>query len=93
MKYAPLGKTGLNVFRLSFGASALVRRLHWTPEGFEATLRSAKAQAVLLELPIRNLTITAQGSGAKVAKAGLSNHRKLTLPAAREITLKIVFKQ
>lgn len=28
-----------------------VRRLHWTPDGLECTLRSGKAQTILLELP------------------------------------------
>jgi len=70
-----------------------VHRLHWTPERIEATLRSDKAQTVLLELPTRISTITVQGSGAKVAKAGSPNQCKLTLPVAREISVTIATKQ
>jgi len=70
-----------------------VRRLRWTPKGIEATLRSDKAQTVLLELPTRISGITVQGSGAKVAKAGSPNQRKLTLPVAREISVTIATKQ
>jgi alpha-L-fucosidase 2 len=70
-----------------------VRRLHWTPGGIECTLRSGKAQTVLLELPATISEITVQGSGAKVAKAGSPNQRRLTLPAAREVTAKITYTQ
>ncbi len=54
-----------------------VRRLHWTPDGIECTLRSGKAQTVLLELPA---AITA-------------DQRTLTLPMAQEVTVKITFKR
>jgi hypothetical protein len=69
-----------------------VRRLHWTPEGIEATLISGKAQTVLLEVPARISTITVEGRGAKVAGTELPNQRKLKLPAVQEITVKISCK-
>lgn len=70
-----------------------VRRLHWTPEGLECTLRSGKAQTVLLELPAAISAITVEGKGAKVAKSSSTNQRKLTLPEAQEVTVKISCKQ
>ena len=69
-----------------------VRRLHWTPGGAECTLRSGKGQTVLLELPAEISAITVEGKGAKAAKAAAANHRRLTLPAAQEVTLKISCK-
>ena len=69
-----------------------VRRLHWTPDGLECTLRSGKAQTVLLELPLAISAITVEGKDAKIARGGSANQRKLTLPAAREVTVKISCK-
>jgi hypothetical protein len=66
-----------------------VRRLHWNPAGIECTLRSAKDQTVLLELPGTASEVTVEGTGAKVAKAATTNQRKLTLPAGREVSVKI----
>ncbi len=54
-----------------------VRRLHWTPGGLECTLRSGKAQTILLKLPT----------------ATLADQRTLTLPIAQEVTVKITFKR
>jgi len=69
-----------------------VRRLQWNPDALEVTLRSGKAQTVLLELPAAISAITVEGKGAKVAKADSTNQRKLTLPAARDVTVKISCK-
>jgi ribosomal protein L32E len=69
-----------------------VRRLHWSPEGIECILRSGKAQTVLLELPAEISAITVEGKGAKLAKAVSANQRRLTLPAAQEVPLKISCK-
>jgi hypothetical protein len=66
-----------------------VRRLHWSPNGLEVTLRSGKAQKVVLELPWAIASISVEGSGAKVVKAGSANQRSVTLPAAQDITIKI----
>ena len=70
-----------------------VKRLHWSPDGLEATLRSGKAQTVLLELPAEISAITVEGKGAKVAKADSTRQRKLTLPAKGEVTVKICCKR
>jgi hypothetical protein len=70
-----------------------VKRLHWSPEGVECTLRSGKAQTVLLELPAAIPAITVEGKGAKVAKADSTNQRKLTLPAKGDVTVKISCKR
>jgi alpha-L-fucosidase 2 len=65
-----------------------VRRLHWSPDGIECTLRSGKAQAVLLELPADISVVTEEARGAKVAKGTSATQRKLTLPASGEATVK-----
>jgi hypothetical protein len=70
-----------------------VKRLHWSPEGVECTLRSGKAQTVLLELPAEISAITVEGKSAKVAKADSTNQRKLTLPAMQDLILRITFKR
>jgi hypothetical protein len=70
-----------------------VKRLHWSPEGVECTLRSGKAQTVLLELPAEISAITVEGKGGKVAKGTSANQRKLTLPAMQDVTLQITFKR
>jgi hypothetical protein len=70
-----------------------VRRLQWNPDGLEVTLRSGKAQTVLLELPAEISAITVEGKGGKVAKGTLANQRKLTLPAMQDVTLQITFKR
>jgi hypothetical protein len=70
-----------------------VRQLQWSPEGVEVTLRSVKAQTVLLELPAEISLITVEGKGAKVAKADSSSQRKLTLPAKGDVTVKISCKR
>ena len=57
------------------------------------TLRSGKAQKVLLELPSEISGITVEGKGAKVAKGTSPNQRKLTLPATAEVTVKISCKR
>jgi hypothetical protein len=69
-----------------------VRRLQWTPDGLEVTLRSGKAQTVLLELPAKISATTVEGKVAKVATADSTNQRKLTLPAKGEVTVKISCK-
>jgi hypothetical protein len=70
-----------------------IKRLHWSPEGVECTLRSGKAQTVLLELPAEISAITVEGKGGKVAKGTSANQRKLTLPATQEVTVKISCKR
>jgi hypothetical protein len=70
-----------------------VRRLQWNPDGLEVTLRSGKAQTVLLELPAEISAITVEGKGAKVAKADSTRQRKLTLPAKGEVAVKISRKR
>jgi hypothetical protein len=70
-----------------------VRRLHWTPEGIECALRSGKAQTVLLEFPAEISAITVEGRGAKMAKGGSANQRKLTLPATGDLAVKVSFKR
>jgi hypothetical protein len=70
-----------------------VKQLHWSPEGLEVILRSGKAQTVLLELPAEISAITAEGKGAKVAKADSTHQRRLTLPASREVIVKISCKR
>ena len=70
-----------------------VQRLQWNPDGLEVTLRSGKAQTVLLELPAEISAITVEGKGAKVAKADSTHQRKLTLPAKGEVTVKISRKR
>jgi alpha-L-fucosidase 2 len=70
-----------------------VRRLHWNPDGLECTLRSVKAQTVLLELPAAISAITVEGKGGKLAKGASANQRKLTLPAKGEVTVKISRKR
>jgi hypothetical protein len=69
-----------------------IKRLHWSPTGVQCTLRSGKAQNVLLELPSPVYKTRVQGPGAKVAKAGAANQRKLTLPASGEVTVEISFQ-
>ncbi len=69
-----------------------VRRLQWTPEGIECTLRSNKDQKVMLELPAAISAVTVDGAGAKAAEAGSANQRMLTLPAAAEVHLGISYK-
>ena len=63
-----------------------VRSLKWDEAGLEVTLRSGKAQTVVLELPAEISAITVEGKGAKVAKADSTHQRKLTLPAKGEVT-------
>lgn len=70
-----------------------VRRLQWNPDGLECTLRSGKAQKVLLELPGEISGITVEGKGAKVAKGTSANQRRLTLPATGELTVRISRKR
>ena len=69
-----------------------VRRLHWSVEGVESTLLSGKDQTITLELPADISTITVEGKGARLAKAESPNQRRLTLPAAREVTIKVACK-
>ena len=69
-----------------------VRGLHWTPTGVECVLKSGKDQTVVLDLPKAISSITAEGKGSKVAKAGNSNQRKLTLLAGRDVTVKIAWQ-
>jgi len=70
-----------------------VRRLQWNPDGLECTLRSGKAQKILLELAGEISGITVEGKGAKVAKGTSANQRKLTLPATGEVTVRISCKR
>ena len=70
-----------------------VKRLNWSPEGVECTLRSGEVQTVVLELPAEISAITVEGKGSKVAKGASANQRKLTLPAARDVTMRITFKR
>jgi len=70
-----------------------IKRLHWSPEGVECTVRSGKAQTVSLELPVALASLTVEGPGAKVAKGDSPNQRKLTLPAGRDVAVKISFKR
>jgi len=70
-----------------------VKRLHWSPEGVECTLRSGKAQTVLLQLPAEMSAIMVEGKGAKVAKADSTSQRKLTLPAKGDVTVKMSLKR
>jgi hypothetical protein len=70
-----------------------VKRLHWSPEAVECTLRSGKAQTVLLELPAEISAIIVEGKGAKVAKADSTSQRKLTLPAKGDVTVKMSLKR
>ncbi len=70
-----------------------VRRLQWTPGGVECAVRSGKDQTVLLDLPAAISGISAQGQGARIARAGAPNRRRLTLLAGREATVRIAWKQ
>ena len=70
-----------------------VRRLQWNPNGLEVTLRSGKAQTVALEIPAEISAISVAGQGARVGKGGSANQRQLTLPAARDITVRISRKR
>ena len=65
-----------------------VRRLHWTPEVVECTLRSAVDQTVLLELPAAVSSMAVKGRGSQAVSAGPCR-RRLTLPAAREVSMTI----
>jgi hypothetical protein len=70
-----------------------VRRLHWNPDGLEVTLRSGKAQTVLLELPAEISAITVEGKEAQVSKGGSPSQRRLRLPTFRDATMRVTFKQ
>ena len=69
-----------------------IDRLHWSPDGAECVLRSAKAQVVTLHLPADISQVTVEGVGAEVAKADAANQRRLTLPAGRQVTVNISCK-
>jgi hypothetical protein len=68
-----------------------VRRLQWAPGGLDVVLRSGRAQTVMLEVPAAISDIAVEGAGAKAGKAGAANQRKLTLPAGRDVTLRVNF--
>jgi hypothetical protein len=67
-----------------------IKRLQWDEAGLEVTLRSGKAQTVVLELPYE---ISALDGNAKVGKAESPRQRTLTLPAAKDVVLKISRKR
>jgi hypothetical protein len=65
-----------------------VRQLAWQPGAVTATLRAAKAQPVTIRSPgLRDLTVVA--GGAKVKRAEAADSRLVTLPAGRDVTLRI----
>jgi alpha-L-fucosidase 2 len=66
-----------------------VRRMRWGRDGVEVTLRSGKAQTVVLELPAEISGLTIVEGKAKVGETGEPRQRSLALPAAAEITLDI----
>lgn len=70
-----------------------ILRLHWKPDGLECSLRSAKDQIITLELPAELSAITVEGKGAKVARGSSANQSKVTLPARRDVTVKVLFRR
>jgi alpha-L-fucosidase 2 len=66
-----------------------IKRLHWSPDGVEFVLRCAKAQAITVQMPVDISKLTVEGKGAKAAKSAYANQRQLTLPAGREVKVRI----
>jgi hypothetical protein len=66
-----------------------IQRLQWDRSQIEVTLRAAKPQTVMLELPseIAQLSITV--GAAKVLPADLANQRRLALPGSQSVTIMI----
>ncbi|MBM4154966.1 MAG: alpha-L-fucosidase [Lentisphaerae bacterium] len=68
-----------------------VRRLHWTPGGVECTLRSGKAQTVVLDLPAAVDSVTVDGKPARAARGKTATSCTLKLPAAVDVSCRIAY--
>jgi alpha-L-fucosidase 2 len=68
-----------------------VRRLHWTPGGLECTVRSGKAQAILLDAAAGIASVTVEGKSAKASRSKTANQCKMTLPAGGDVTVSIAY--
>jgi hypothetical protein len=65
-----------------------VRQLAWQPGGVTVTLRAARGQQVTIRSPsLQDLTVVA--GGAKVKRGDAPDRRLVTLPAGREVTLRM----
>ena len=67
-----------------------IKRLQWDKGRITVTLRSAKAQQVVVESPAGITKITVSKGNAKTADAGRADQRLLTLPAGQEVELVIL---
>ncbi|MEN8660996.1 MAG: glycoside hydrolase N-terminal domain-containing protein [Lentimonas sp.] len=70
-----------------------IKRLHWTAEGLNVTLRSGKAQTIVLELPVEVSKIKVTQGAAQIVKSRAVNQQKLTLPASEEVSLSIRYSR
>jgi alpha-L-fucosidase 2 len=70
-----------------------VRRLQWNQDGVECTLRSGKAQKVLLSLPNAISGATVEGKGSRIEKGPSTSQRKVTLPVTQDVKVRISFQR
>jgi hypothetical protein len=69
-----------------------IRSLKWDQERILVTLRSAKAQQLVLQTPAEISKLTVTNGDAAVAEAKQSNQRQISLPAGKEVSLEILRK-
>jgi alpha-L-fucosidase 2 len=69
-----------------------IENLQWENGRVHVTMRSAKSQTVVLQLPsdITQLSVTA--GTAKVSRADRANQRKVELPGGQVVTLELALK-
>lgn len=69
-----------------------IRSLKWDGKRLGVTLKSAKAQQIVLRAPGEIASLTVTGGDATAAAADQPDRRLLTLPADREVALEILLK-
>jgi hypothetical protein len=66
-----------------------IQRLQWDGKRIELTLRSAKPQKVVLELPAEISQLSITSGAAKAIPADEVNHHTIVLPGNRSVSLAI----
>jgi hypothetical protein len=69
-----------------------IKRLQWDGKQVEITLRSAKPQTIVLDLPAQITQLTVTRGAAEGSAAASANQRKIVLPGEQLVTLAIQLK-
>ena len=69
-----------------------VQCLQWERSQIEVTLRAAKPQTVMLELPFEIAQLSITNGAAKALPAGRANQRRLALPGGQSVAMIIKMK-